>query len=148
MVATHLQGAGKAVVTIVDHNSPDVHKDKEAKVDPLVEGKEKRVDVVGKALCKAVNGVEGVAGKRGGDNPLVVQLVEVLEAAVVQTPVDPVDAHVRKEEEREEGQSHKRRAAVHAGVVVQAAVAAHLGQKHDTCQQRHAGHRAEERLDL
>ena len=72
------QGAGDAVVAVVDGDGPDVDEDVEGQVEHLVQGEEEGVDVVGETLHEAVHRVKGVAGKGRGDLPDVVRLVKQL----------------------------------------------------------------------
>ena len=63
-------------LTVVNGDSPDVDKDIEQQVGELVHGEEEYVDVVRRALSKAVQRVEGVRGERRGHLPFVVVLWE------------------------------------------------------------------------
>ena len=103
-VHERLQRAGHAKVSVVDGNGPDVDGNVEQQVGELVHGEEEHVDVVGGALQEAVNGVEGMGGEGRGHLPDVVGLVDVLvDEAVVQPAVDPVDQAVREQDEGEGG---------------------------------------------
>lgn len=72
------QGAGNAVVAVVDGDGPDVDEHIQNQVEHLVEGEEEGVDVVRETLQEAVDRVEGVAGEGSGDLPDVVRFVKQL----------------------------------------------------------------------
>ena len=99
-----LQEARDFVVTIMDGNCPDVHANVHCKVCQFVHGKQEDVQVVRDTLQKAINWVKGMARKGCRNNPLVVGLVECLvEVAVVQPAMDPVDQKVGETDEQKAG---------------------------------------------
>lgn len=93
------------VVAVVDHDGPDVDKKEKENVHALLEREHKGEHVVRDALQEAVNWVEGMGGKRRGNNPLVMRFVQnLVDALVVKAAVDQVDAEISKhDEERELG---------------------------------------------
>ena len=83
------------VFAVVNDDCPDVDEDEEDDVCEFLEREEEGEDVVGQALRIAVHGMESVRGERRRHNPFVVGLVQrLVDALVVQTAVDPVDAKV------------------------------------------------------
>ena len=101
-VDERLQRLRDAVIAVVDRDSPHIDQKIQDEVDKLVHWEQKHVDVVRQALSEAVQRVEGVAGERARDLPLVVRLVDLVDEGVVQPPVDPVDDKVREHDERDE----------------------------------------------
>lgn len=88
------------VLTVVDHDGPDVDEGEEGHVGEFLQGEEEGEEVVGQRLREAVERVEGVRGVGCGNDPFVVRLVEgLVQAGVVQAAVDPVDEEVGEEEE-------------------------------------------------
>lgn len=75
-----LQQPRDMVVAIMNRDGPYVNKHIKTQVEYFVQRKEKRVDVIGQSLKKAVYRVESVAGKRGRDLPDVVRFMEMLKA--------------------------------------------------------------------
>eukprot|EP00051_Salpingoeca_urceolata_P033908 m.22776 g.22776 ORF g.22776 m.22776 type:complete len:305 (+) comp6947_c0_seq1:178-1092(+) len=139
---------GHSVKLVVDGDGPKVDKHKKPKVQPLVQRKQKGVDVVGQALHEPVNRVKGVAGKRRWHFPLVVELVEwSVEDGKVEPPVNPVDTAIGKQQKRH-GRHDPKRSAALADVVVKLGVATDLGHEQKGRGQRHPGDRGERRLDL
>ena len=101
-VDERLQRLRDAVIAIVDRDRPHVDQEIQDQVDKLVHREQEHVDVVREALSEAVQRVEGVAGERARDLPLVVGLVDLVDEGVVQPPVDPVDDKVREHDEGDE----------------------------------------------
>lgn len=99
-------------------------------------------------LQKAVNGVERVRGKRSGDNPLVVRLVQrLVQQRVVQPAVNQVNPEIRKHYKQ-----RKLGPQVPGGIVVQLPVElrvpSELGDKAHGRQQRHERNGAKGLLDF
>ena len=87
-------------IRIVNENRPYVHADEECEVEVFLNGEDVGKDVVGERLEVTVDWVESVGGEGGGNDPLVVWLVDVLvDEGVVFQSVDPVDAVIGAEEE-------------------------------------------------
>jgi hypothetical protein len=87
-------------VRIVNEHRPDVDPNEEDKMEVFLNGEEVGKYVVGKRLEIAVDWVECVGGERGGYNPFVVWLVNVLvDEGVVFPSVNPVDAVIGEQEE-------------------------------------------------
>ena len=57
--------------------------------------------MVGYTLRETIHGVEGVAGVRCRHDPLVMRFMQrLVDLGMMQTPVDPVDAQIRKGNEQ------------------------------------------------
>ena len=103
-----IRGQGHATLnvrieTLTDEDGPEVDEGEESNICELLERKDKRIDVVGYALCETIHGVEGVTGIRRRHNPLVMRLVQrLVNLGMMQTPVNPVDAQVREGNEQRE----------------------------------------------
>jgi hypothetical protein len=62
------------LLTIMDHDSPKVNKDKHGKVKKLVHRNHICVEMIRKRLKETITGVESMRSKRGRNYPLVVKL--------------------------------------------------------------------------
>ena len=92
-----------AIVAVVNGNGPHVHENEQTQVGDFVQREDERVDVIGYALQEAVDGMEGVAGERGGHLPAMVLLVEArVDATMVEQTVNPVDARIGENDERDD----------------------------------------------
>lgn len=91
------------VFAIVDEDCPDVDEGEQGDVCELLERENEREDVVGEALHKAINRVEGVRCIGCGYDPFVMGFVEgFVDSGMVQTAVDPIDEEIgEKDKERE-----------------------------------------------
>lgn len=97
-----LQRVSSDHIGIMDKDGPEVDKDEQAEVDLLMEREEEGEDVVWQRLQVAIERVKRVGGKWGGNQPLVVRLMQPLVADGVMLPaVNPVDAIVCEGEEEE-----------------------------------------------
>eukprot|EP00053_Salpingoeca_punica_P016287 m.153127 g.153127 ORF g.153127 m.153127 type:complete len:383 (-) comp16931_c0_seq2:181-1329(-) len=144
-----LEAVRHAVVAVVDRGAPQVDNHKEHEVEALVQREDKRVEVVGRALGKAINRVEGMRGKGRRDLPQVVRLVQRrVDERVVQPAVHPVDAEIREEDEGAERGHQHGVAAVLLNVLVELGVAVDLKEEDDGGGQGHAGDRGQGALDL
>lgn len=129
------------ILTIMDHDGPEVDKDKKEQICPLLKWEKDWENMVGKALQPTVNGVEGVRGVGRRHNPLVMRLVQMfVDARVMQATVNKVDKHIGKEEEEGELGNVVPAAGTLRGLFVHAAVALDLGKEEWRCQERHDGH--------
>ena len=66
------------ILSIVDHDGPDVDEGEECYVCELLEREDKREEMVRDGLSEAVQGVEGMGCERRGHDPLMVRLVQSL----------------------------------------------------------------------
>lgn len=129
------------VLAVVDHDGPEVDKDEEEDVGHLLQREDEGEDVVGNGLGKAVDRVEGVAGKGRGHDPFVVRFVQrLVDGRVVQAAVNPVDEEVGEDDEERELQEIVPQAGAVGGDVVELAVAADLEQEERRRQQGDEGH--------
>lgn len=118
------------VLAVVDQDSPDVDEDEEGNAGNLGEWEQEWEDVVRETLGVTVGRVEGVRGKRGGHDPLVVRLVDVLvHPGMMQATVDPVDAQVREEDEERNLEVVVPASRAFVCRVVELGVAADLGEE-------------------
>jgi len=102
-----LQDLWNAEIAIVNRYRPDIDTDVQKKIGELVHWKEKDIEVVGHALEKPVDWVERMACEWRRHLPLVVWLVQTtVEDAMVQPTMDPVDATVREQDERNNGECY------------------------------------------
>ena len=84
----------------MDGHRPNVDKHVQQQVVELVHGEEKDVDVIGQTLREAIEGVEGMAGKRCRNFPPVMVLMDVsVDEAEMKTAMDPIDKAVCEEDE-------------------------------------------------
>lgn len=91
-----LKDLGHPVVAVMDAHGPAVDAHIHEQVEVLVEREQEDENVIGQALQITIQGVEGMRGKRGHSNPLVMWLVHILveEFDIVQSSMNKVDAHV------------------------------------------------------
>ena len=130
------------IFTIVDHDGPKVDEAKEEDICDLLEGKDKREDVVRDALRPAVNGVEGVGRIRAGHDPLVMGLMQgLVNERVMETPMDPVDAKIGESEEERELEDAVVREWLFSERVIEFGIASDLGDEERSGQQGHERHR-------
>ena len=88
------------VLTVVDHNGPEVDEGEQDQVGDLVKRQDHWVDVVGQGLEVTVDWVEGMGGEWSADQPLVVRLVQgLVDTRPVQPSVSQVDTTVGEEDE-------------------------------------------------
>jgi hypothetical protein len=122
------------VLSIMDHNRPDLNEGEECDVGELLQGEDEGEEVVRDGLGEAIERVESVRGEGRGHDPLVVRLVQALvEEFAVQGAVNPVDAEVGEGQEdreldpvpgaAEEGEERVRELRVGGGVVDEAEAA-------------------------
>ena len=62
-VHDRLEDVGHAEIPVMDRDSPDVDEHIQDQVEQLVHREQEHIDVVGAALRKTIEGVEGMAGK-------------------------------------------------------------------------------------
>lgn len=87
-------------VRVVNANGPQIDKDKEAEIGHAMQGEEVGENMVGQGLRVTVEWVESVRSPRGGNDPSMVWLVNVLvHGWPVLDAVYPVDGKVGKPEE-------------------------------------------------
>lgn len=142
-------GAVGHVLAVVDHNGPEVDKNKKPDGRELVQREQHREDVVRQRLRPPVHRVEGVRRERRRHDPLVVRLVQVLvHARVVQAPVDQVDHGVGEEDEEGVLQPLVPLAGALRGRVVELGIAVDFEQPERRRQEGHARHRLVGLLDL
>mmetsp|Transcript_15909 Transcript_15909/g.42820 ORF Transcript_15909/g.42820 Transcript_15909/m.42820 type:complete len:241 (+) Transcript_15909:727-1449(+) len=139
---------GHSEVAVVDRDGPHVDGDEHADPEHLVHWEDKDSNVVGEALDKAVERVEGVRGEGRGHLPLVVGLVDVfVEEGEVEPPVEPIDEAVCEHEEHEDREEEVGQPIV-AHVVIEAAVALQLPDGHDGHEHGHLRDGAQRELEL
>lgn len=86
---------------VVNQNSPEVDENKQADESNLLAREQEDEDMVWDTLSKAVERMEGVGGKGGRHDPLVMRLMQTfVDERVVKTAVNPVDAEVGEHEEQ------------------------------------------------
>ena len=87
-------------IRIVNKHRPNVYTDEEGQMEMLLDREEVGEDVVREGLEVTVDWVESICGEGGGNDPLVVWLVDVLvDERVVFQSVNPVDAVISEQEE-------------------------------------------------
>lgn len=83
--------------SLTDKNRPDIDENKERDISKLLKREDEWEHVVWHTLCKAIQRMKGMAGIWGWHYPLVMGLVQrLVNFRMVQPPVNPVDAQVRK----------------------------------------------------
>ena len=101
-----LQPMASDHVRIVNEHRPDVNPHEEGEVEVFLDREEIGKNVVGKRLEVAIEWMERVGCERGGYNPFVVWLMNVLvDAGVVLPSVNPVNAVIGEHEEPRESDS-------------------------------------------
>lgn len=134
-------GRIRDVLSIVDHDRPDVDKGEEGDVREFLEREKEGEDVVGEGLREAVYGVEGMRCVGSWHYPFVVRFVEgLVELWVVQAPVDPVDEEVGEDNKEGELQIVVCGKRGLTGCVVEFGVAADFGREEGGGQDGHDGH--------
>ena len=73
-----LQNSRNSISAVVNRNGPEVNKQKQNKVQDLVERKQKHEQVIRQALKETVYGMESVASIGSGDDPAVMRFVNIL----------------------------------------------------------------------
>lgn len=135
-------------VRVVDQDTPKVDENEEADRNNAVEREDEGEDVVRQRLSVAVERVEGVAGVRCRDEPLVVWLVDVLvESGVVLESVNPVNEEIGEHQEKRNGK-HCVAPAVVRNIVVELAVSSNFQHKPWDGQEVKWQESAHGRLDL
>jgi len=95
-----LQPMASDHIRIVNKHGPNVDADEKCEVEVFLNGDDVGEDVVGERLEVTVDWVESVCGEGGGDDPLVVWLVDVLvDKGMVFQSVDPVNAVIGADKE-------------------------------------------------
>lgn len=99
-------GAICDIFTVVNHDCPEIDKDKQYNVGPLLEREDERKYVVRNTLSPTIHGMEGVRCIRRRHDPFVVRLVQsFVDQRMVKTSMNPIDTEVGKEEEKRELQN-------------------------------------------
>jgi hypothetical protein len=106
----------------VNKHRPNVYADEEGKMEMFLDREEVGENMVGDGLEVTIDWVEGVCGEGGGNDPLVVWLVNVLvDAWMVFQSVNPVNAVIGEDEEPRsqiwiQKRSEKREKSAYAGI--------------------------------
>jgi len=102
-----LQQCRNFEAAVMDRHRPDVDSDVQSQVQHLLQWKQKYIDVIRHALCKAINGVKRMTGERSRHFPCMMWLVYGgVDQTMVQATMNPVYQAVREENEGKNGQYH------------------------------------------
>lgn len=86
---------------LTNEDCPEVDESEKGNISELLKREDEWKDVVRYTLRESIHGVEGVAGVRCRHNPLVMRFVQrFVNRGMVQTPVNPVDAQICKDNEQ------------------------------------------------
>lgn len=128
------------ILTVVDHNCPDVNETEETKVNNLLQREYEREHVIRQALDITVDRVERVRGERCGNNPLVVRLVQILvHPRMMQATVCEIDKGIGEEQEQRKLEQEVSPATVALHRPEQLRVALCLSNKPRNSKQGHDG---------
>lgn len=129
------------IVSVVDHDGPEVDKGEQQQVRHLVQRQEHRIQVVWQRLREAVHRMEGVGSKWSANNPLVVRFMQTLvHGGPVQPAVEEVDAAVGEENEHGELQpEHLPSTGLFGNVEIQLGEAVQLQEEERDGERHHNG---------
>lgn len=129
------------ILPIMNHDRPNIHKNKQPHVRKLLQWKHKRKNMVWHALREPIKRMESMAGERRRHHPFVVRLVHLLVyLGMMQAAVYPVDERVGEQEEEWELQNVVPATGPRGGGVVDFRVAADFGDEGNDGQDAHEGH--------
>jgi hypothetical protein len=144
-----LQRLGHQVNAVVDRHRPQLHDDEHDEVHVLVKGEEKREEMIGQTLEKAVKRVEGMGGERGCDDPLMVRFVNVSirKLDFMKAAMNEVDKHICEKEKKNDAEEKVGPPILIDGVI-QHAVSVQLKHKKNCREESDKGYRLQCEQDL
>lgn len=119
--------AVRDVLSIVNHDGPDVDEHEQRHVGELLQREQEREDVVRHRLRESVERVERVGSVGRRHDPLVVRLMQrLIDRRVVQPAMDKVDPEVGEDEEEGDLEEVVPCAGALGGAIVELGVASHF----------------------
>ncbi len=115
---------------LTDEDCPDIDENEERDISKLLKREDEWEHVVWHTLCKPIQRMKRMAGIWGWHDPLVMGLVQrLVDFRMVQAPVNPVDAQVRKADKQGELHNVVQRKGSIRRSVIKFAVTAHFGKE-------------------